>query len=329
MDNITHSLTGLALARAGFDRFCPRATLLMVLAANAPDADIVGAQGGALRYLEWHRGYTHSFLGLPLMAILPVLVVAAIYRQRLPWTRAWLLCCAGVASHLLIDWTNSYGVRFMLPISSQWFHLDLNNLYDGWIMAALVFAAVWPLFARLVSSEIGAKGPAGRGAAIWALGFFLLFDAGRAVLHGRAITQLEARLYEDVRPLQSAALPDTFNPLHWTGVVETTSSYRVTELDLLHASAADPAQEFYKPAARPSIENAKKTEPFRYFLYFARFPVWSEEPTTEAGDSGTRLDLTDLRFGRPMAGSFHCIAVENSRAEVVRAWFTYGSGADR
>ncbi len=187
MDNITHSLTGLAMARAGLNRFSPHAMWLLLLSANAPDIDIVAASRGALPYLEAHRGYSHSLIGLPFMALLPVLVVAAVVRQKLPWLRAWLLCCIGVASHLMMDWTNSYGVRLMLPFSSRWFHLDLNNLYDGWIMAALAFAAIWPFFARLVSREIGARSSAGRGTAICALAFFVLFDCGRAVAHQRVI----------------------------------------------------------------------------------------------------------------------------------------------
>src|SRR5581483_5540369 len=182
MDNVTHSLTGLALARAGLNRLCPRATLLLILSANAPDSDIVAAPEGALRYLQVHRGYSHSLLCLPLMALVPVLLVAGIYRQKLPWARAWGLCCIGVASHLLLDWTNSYGVRLLLPFSSDWFHLDLNGLYDGCIMAMLIFAAAWPVFAGLVSREIGDRtrlpGGPGRGMAIFTLAFFLFFDSG-------------------------------------------------------------------------------------------------------------------------------------------------------
>ncbi|MGI8959470.1 MAG: metal-dependent hydrolase [Bryobacteraceae bacterium] len=328
MDNLTHSLTGFALARSGLDRYCPHATLLMILAANAPDLDIVALQGGSLRYLEWHRGYSHSIACLPLIALLPVLVVAAIFRQKLPWWRAWILCCAAVGSHLLIDWTNSYGVRFMLPFSSAWFHLDLNSLYDGWILAVLLFAAFWPLLARLVSSEIGERARPGRGTALFALAFFVLFDLTRAVLHQRAIAQLDSRLYEDAPPLRTAALPEPFTPFRWTGVVETADTYRLYTVNMLGDRNAQASQTFYKPPPRQSIENAKRTEPFRYFLYFARFPVWSEAPTFVDGNQGTRLDLTDLRFGTPWAGSFHCIAVENSRKDVLRSWFTYGSGSD-
>ncbi len=328
MDNITHSLTGLALARSGFDRLCPRATLLMILAANVPDLDIVALRWGPLSYLEWHRGYTHSLPCLPFMALLPVLFVAAIYRQRLPWARAWVLCCIGVASHLFMDWTNTYGVRFLLPFSSSWFHLDVNSLYDGWILAVLFLAAVWPVFSRLVSGEIGDRGTRGRGIATFALTFFVGFDLARAALHQRAIAELDSRLYENAAPLQTAALPGPFTPFAWTGIVESAAAYRSMDVNTFSGFDPDSAEIFYKPPESQRIKNAERTEPFRYFLYFARFPVWSESPIAIGPDQGTRLSLSDLRFGTPQAGSFHCIAILNSRNDVVRFRFTYGSGSD-
>ncbi|HTU45663.1 MAG TPA: metal-dependent hydrolase [Bryobacteraceae bacterium] len=327
MDNLTHSLTGLALARMGLNRISPRATLLMVLSANAPDIDAVSLAGGQLKNFEIHRGYTHSLIGLPFVAALAVIVVAAIHREKLPWLRAWLLCCVGVASHNLIDWTNAYGVRLLLPFSSRWFHLDLNSLFDLYILAALVLAAVWPAFSRLVSREIGDKASAGRGIAISALAFFLLFDCARAVLHSRVIAQLQSRLYENQPPLQAAALPDPYTPVRWRGVVETPSAYRLMSINALADLIPEGGQIFFKPVPRPSFQNAKETEAFRYFLYFSRFPVWSEEPVTMDQGSGTRIDLVDLRFGTPGTGSLHCIALENSHFQVLGSWFTYGSGA--
>lgn len=328
MDNITHSLTGLALARAGFNRLCPHATALLVLSANVPDIDIVVATRGALPYLEAHRGYSHSLLGLPLAAALVVLVVAGAYRQKLPWLRAWLLCCFGVASHLMIDSTNNYGVRLLLPFSSRWFHLDLNSLYDGWILLALVIAAIWPLFARLVSREIGDRSPPGRGIAMFALMFFVLFDCWRGVLHFRAVAQLESHLYNDLPPLQTAALPEPFSPFHWAGVVETVNDFRLARMDAFGQFDLEQAQVWYKPAPTPALERAKATEPFRFFLYFARFPVWSEQVVLLKQERGKRIELTDLRFGTPGAGSFHCIALENSNNQVLQSLFTYGSGAN-
>jgi inner membrane protein len=330
MDNLTHSLTGLALARAGLNRLCPHATLLLLLSANAPDIDIVMLAKGQLMHFEWHRGYTHSLLGLPFVAALSVLALAPFYRGKHSWTRAWLVACLGVASHDLLDWTNDYGVRLLLPFSSRWCHLDLNGLFDAYILIVLLFAAIWPLLARLVSREIGEKtsGRPGQGIAIFALAFFLLFDCARAALRARAVAQLESRLYEGQPPLQAAALPHPFSPVWWTGVVETSDTFRVFRINPLQDTIPEGGQAFFKPAPRPGLEAAKQTEPFRYLLYFARFPVWSQQPVTTADGPATRIDLTDLRFGTPGAGSFHSIALENSRSQVLGAWFTYGSGAN-
>ncbi len=329
MENVTHSLTGLALSRAGLDRFCPRAVWLLVLSANAPDVDIVAAQQGAFRYLEVHRGYTHSLLGLPFMAALAVIVIAAIFRERLPWFKAWLLCVVGVASHLLLDWTNSYGIRLLLPFSSRWFHLDLNGLYDVFILAVLAFAALWPSFTRLVSREIGERrAPSVRPLALFALAFFLLFDVGREALHNRVVAQLESRLYDGLPPLQTAALPDPFTPLRWTGIVETSAAYRLSEINPLGQLNLDNSRIFYKPPITPTLEAARTVDPFRYFLYFSRFPVWSFQPVIGQNSRGTRLDLTDLRFGAPGVGSFHCIAYANQLNQITDKKFTFGSAAE-
>src|SRR5579883_36362 len=84
MDNLTHSLTGVALARAGLNRWSPHAIWLLLLSANAPDADIVYASHGAFSYFEHHRGYSHSLLAIPIWAAVVVLLVAAVSRQKLP-----------------------------------------------------------------------------------------------------------------------------------------------------------------------------------------------------------------------------------------------------
>ena len=326
MDNVTHTLTGLALARAGLNRFSPHAVALLILSANAPDVDIVAAARGALSYLEWHRGYTHSLLAVPLLAALSVLAIAAAFRQRLPWAKAWLLCVVGVSSHILLDWTNSYGTRLLLPFSSRWFHLDITALYDGWIMAALVLAAIWPAFSRLVNREIGSREVPGRGIAIFALLFFLVFDCTRSLLHGRAIAQLQARLFDNAAPLRASAVPYSFSPFQWSGIVETERTFQAVPVNPLSELDPASAQVFFKPPEERVIEAAQKAESFRFFLYFARFPVWSESRVSLDSGPGVRVELTDLRFGRPQGGSFHCVAVEDRNYRVLQDWFTFGSG---
>jgi len=64
LDNLTHSLFGLTLARTPLGRAGRGATTALFLASNAPDIDIVVTLGGAANYLEFHRGPTHGPLGV-------------------------------------------------------------------------------------------------------------------------------------------------------------------------------------------------------------------------------------------------------------------------
>jgi hypothetical protein len=179
----------------------------------------------------------------------------------------------------------------------------------------------------LVSAEMGARRPTGKGIAIFALIFFVLFDCARAACHAQALGKLESSLYEGQPPLQAAALPNPYTPLRWRGVVEAPNDYRLMNVDAFEELNPDTGQRFFKPAMSPRLESAKRTEAFRFFLYFSRFPVWSEEPVPLEHGSGTRIDLVDLRFGVPGAGGLHCIALEDGRNRVLGSWFTYGSGA--
>ena len=64
MDNVTHSLFAATIARTPLGRAGRGTTAALILASNAPDIDIVATAGGAVNYLEWHRGPTHGPLGV-------------------------------------------------------------------------------------------------------------------------------------------------------------------------------------------------------------------------------------------------------------------------
>jgi len=146
VDNLTHSLVGLAAAKAGLERASPYATPLCVVASNLPDIDIVALAEGPSVYLANHRGITHSLVGvLALGLALPVLFFAgerllARLRGRAPRARfKGLLVCSLVliASHPLLDWTNSYGLRPFLPWDGHWVYGDLLFIVDPWIWLVL------------------------------------------------------------------------------------------------------------------------------------------------------------------------------------------------
>ncbi len=150
MDNLTHSLVGLAAAKAGLERLSPGATVACVLAANAPDLDILAVLGGKWFYLHHHRGITHSFVGtLALALLIPCLFYAvdllvARIRKRPPRVRFTGLLIASLiasATHPLMDWTNNYGVRPFLPWSGEWYYGDLVFIIDPWLWLTVGGAA--------------------------------------------------------------------------------------------------------------------------------------------------------------------------------------------
>ncbi|MGI8732406.1 MAG: metal-dependent hydrolase [Pyrinomonadaceae bacterium] len=147
MDNLAHSLVGLAAAKAGLERLSPGATLVCVLAANTPDGDIaVLLFADRWSFLHYHRHITHSIVGtLAIALIIPLIFwcgdrLIARMRSRSPSVRLKGLLLASLvvsATHPLLDWTNNYGVRLLLPWSSQWFYGDLVFIVDPFIWLVL------------------------------------------------------------------------------------------------------------------------------------------------------------------------------------------------
>jgi len=297
MDNLTHALTGVVLSRAGLNRWYAHSTALLVLAANAPDIDIVAAFGGSLNYFVNHRGITHSIAMAPVVALLPVLVVCAFSRSLKGLKAAYAISLIGVASHLLLDWTNAYGIRLLLPFSSRWLRADLNSLVDLWIWGVLLIATLGPLLGRLVSSEIGAQPGSGRGLAWFAIAFLLVYDFGRYLTHQRALEMLNSRVYQGTPPIRAAAFPaGSVNPFEWSGWVDLPQVALHFPLNV--RSDFDPTapdRTFYKPDPSPATEAARQTYPVRKFLEFAQYPLWRVTPVADP-EGAQRVDVWDLRF---------------------------------
>ena len=322
MDNLTHSFMGVMLSRAGLNRLTPHATPLLLLAANIPDVDLVALTGGPENYFHHHRGLTHSLIMTPLMAAVAVVFVWPFVRKSLRILPALAVALAGVLSHLLLDWTNHYGIRLLLPWSGEWLKLGTTGLFDGWIWLAMALALAGPAISRLVSSEIGAQRSSGRGAAIFALLFVLFYDGGRYVLCRRAIAAQESRLFEGASPRRVTLIPSRMNPFHWIGIVDTGPAFYVSTVDLLQEFDPTAARVLYKPEQIPSVDALRSTPPFRDLLGFTDFAYWRVEPSPERGNK-TRVDAMDLRFGVPPDEAFIASAVLNEARQIERAWFHY------
>lgn len=306
----------------------------MVVAANAPDIDVVSLFWGRPTWLHWHRGITHSLAGAPMMALLTVAFIALICRGRKTrWWPAFLIALVGVASHLLLDLTNVYGVRLLLPFSGHWSHFDITPLIDYVIWAIVLLGVLAPALSRLVGSEIGETRP-GRGNAGWAVTVLILltaYDYTRSVFHEHAAAIVGAHNYNKLAPRRAGAFP-TPNPLVWRGMAEMSNAYVEVPVDLLGNFHVADALTYYKPPRTPAMQAAVQTYPFQTMLEFVQYPLWVMQPAIHAegdADGSTRVSLIDLRFGTPAQPGFAATALVDKRNQVRDAVFGFGEAGPR
>lgn len=322
MDNLTHTLTGVLLARAGLRRVVPGATAVLVVASNLPDADVVTAVMGALPYLEYHRHLTHALVVAPLLGL-----VAAMAGYRVAGWRlgpAWALGNVGVWAHIVLDLLNNYGVRIWLPFRSDWVAWDLLMVVDPWLWAVLLLAVLAPMLGRLVGSEIGGRAaPVGRGWAVTGLAFLVLWAGGRWVLHERAVETLRARSYQGAQAVRVAAWPTPWNPFVWQGYVSTERFWGLYRVDLHREFDPERGAVFFKPESAEAVNAVRRTPEGQAFLGFARYPVWRILPVAEP-EGGTLVEATDVRFGMPEDGKFQLRVVLDGARRPVSARFTFG-----
>lgn len=307
MDNLTHTLTGIAISQAGFNRKTGYATLSLLIGSNLPDIDSVSGFWGNVTYLEHHRGITHSIIGV---AALGIALAASIYlvgkkaRPKAtgpPLNGRWLLlaCCVATGTHLLLDFTNSYGIRPFLPFSGRWYACDIEPIVDPLFWLALLAGLGLPVLFRLVTEEVGARKTGFKTSAIISLCAVVALWGLRDFSHRRALNMLDSVRYHQSNPQRLGAFPNFINPFAWTGVVETSGAYYVLPVDTLSASLdLANARVFHKPEPSAALKTALETRTAQVFMDFARFP-WSEVVPTEKGVTVTVLDL---RFQPANAG---------------------------
>jgi inner membrane protein len=307
------------MGRAGLNRKTALATATLTLAAEAPDLDVFSRFGGSAFGFNHHRGFTHSFLGVPLMAAAVVGFVYLIWRLRGRKTRnpnlspRWGLlfafaCLAGV-SHIFLDYTNNYGVRPFWPFSERWYSSDLVFIVEPVILIVLALGLILPGLFSLINEEIGGRSkslgaaPKGRLAATLALLAVFACWGVREYEHHRAVMALQARTYQGVDAIHVSAYPYMTNPFRWYGVAETPGFFATMSVDSL-SPEADPEAQLqirYKPEETPVTLAAKKTYLGRAYLSWAQYPITEteqiEDDPIDNGRAAYVVRFRDLRYG--------------------------------
>ena len=330
MEPVTHFLTGACIGRSGLNRRTAYATLAAVLAAEAPDLDVLWAFAGPAESLAHHRGITHTLIAAPVEALAITAFVWFLVRcwATTPWARqrasrpsgqepqpirwGWIYISALIStlSHLLLDWTNNYGVRPFFPFDKHWYSGDLVFIGEPIIWALLLIALIFPALLSLADREMGARRTRfrGRAWALFALTGMVLLWCWRWAEHAQAQT-LVAAAQVTQSPIRRIALePYPGNPFRWHALIETADTWQTAEVDTRTASVeSDPrTNSLFKPPITPALEVARRTRLGEVYLDWSQWPVVRDLgqqtiPGTPAPDfpsnrPWTTIQFSDLRF---------------------------------
>jgi inner membrane protein len=338
MEPVTHFLTGACIGRAGLNRKTAYATLTAVLAAEAADLDVLWGLAGPVEELKHHRGITHTFIAVPVVAAAAVGVVwlwdrgLRAWRLRkagtlskssnvpaIPLRWGWLYLTALIAalSHLLLDWLNNYGLRPFFPFNPRWYAGSIVSIYEPVIWALLAAAMAMPWLLGLADSEIGARKEdfRGRGWAIFALIGIAVFCGWRYAEQGRARMLIDGTQVASAPVKRMILNPYPVNPFRWHAILETDSYYQTAEIDTRTGEiTSDPHQDvLYKPQITTAVEAAKRTLLGQVYLDWGLWAVVRDvgqepvpgmaPPQVAPYRTWTTVEFDDLRFNYSLLGA--------------------------
>jgi len=281
MDNVTHTLVGVHLARAGdWTRAARRSLLVLLVASNLPDVDgLLMLVGGPLGFLG-RRTLTHSLPGIAVTACLAAFLFRLRFRES-SWRSLLDLCLLGLGVHVLLDLVNSYRVALLYPFTHRRTELACVFIVDPWIWGILLV----PFLASLLWRTAGARRGLARGSLV-GLGLYVFFCWGA---RGYASGMLDrvARA-EGKTPDYAYVFPEVLGPHRFRGVLRYGDVYRLYLLPVFRDEAELRAT-YETVADTPDVRLIRQTQSARLLERFYAAPVWRQ-------DGGRAYEVSDLRF---------------------------------
>lgn len=317
MDTITHSLLGAVVVRSLFPAqksahpFSNRQRLLAGAVAGAfPDIDYIASWVDPMVYLTlWHRSITHSFVMLPLWALLAGVVLAFLFRQRGEWRYLTLLAGVALVSHIASDLITVYGTQILAPLSIWRASIGTTFIIDPWFTLIVL--------SGFIAGFSNTSDRLPRASLVALLGYLALQGGLKlqALSIGRDHVQREA-----IPALRVVTLPQPFSPFNWKIIIESNDYYDIgyTSLSGGYPGASEgtgfwgqvrdtyrvPAEIHWRRQARfgESGEQAEWVEQLwgdRQLDYFRRFAELPVLYRIDRDGKSICVWFTDLRYVLP------------------------------
>jgi inner membrane protein len=325
---ITHAFLGLPFEAAfivaavyGWHRWRVRRSRLRAEESNPPCDDKAVAK----------MGHSTSSMGHSTSERVMKPLTAAPVR----WGVLYGLALLALLSHLLLDYTNNYGLRPFFPFNDRWYAASIVSIFDPVIFVLLMGALIAPWLFGLVGSEVGARRqpfPA-RGWAIAALLGVVGLWTLREVEHERAVQLAMAQSIATPVPVMGSAQPlspdapapaeppptylsaqrvlaspDPLSPFHWSAVTDFGPLYQLAEIDTRDGALTTGETTYPKPGRSAAVLAAEESPLGRVYMDWSPMPIVdvtkpdSELAAATSGNPGAVDTVVTFRDPRFMGG---------------------------
>ena len=216
-----------------------------------------------------------------------------------------LLSFIAILSHPILDFLNSYGVRWLMPFSARWFYGDTLFIVDPWVWLALALGVY--VSRRRERFQLPSPTRPARlalAATIVYLGAMAFSSVTAARMVADEVSSLSGKPV-----LATMAGPVLLQPFMREFVTQQETEYRVGTFRWLERPHVNRAEVLTFPRglpAHPAILPATRSLLGRRFLGWARFPTFEIE---QVSSTQYLVHVIDLRYARGPGDRFGAVSI--------------------
>jgi inner membrane protein len=270
MDPITHSVSGLALAKVFKVKLTAKKILIFGSLALLPDIDNIVSFGSRTAYLLHHRGFTHSVWGGLLLGILSAFILKNIFNKNLLFSI--ITSIAIMYIHIYLDYITSYGTQLLAPFSRHRFALSTVYIIDPFYTLTIIILLTLGLLLK------------SRKTAIIAAAFLILYPAANFGV--KTFVKFKVSKLTDDKVIVTTT---AFTPIYWKVIIEDKNTYKVKDITTFGQINLDTFTNYTKFDRKNSFYNFN-SKFLDTYLWFVDYPVIIQT------DGNYDYEIFDLKF---------------------------------
>lgn len=298
MDSLTQAALGALVGERVLGKQLGRKAIVWgALVGTLPDLDVIANRWlDPIAQLYWHRGLSHSILGVALGVPILTWMLCRWWnrgnaRARRPdaepigWRRVGVFVFLNFFTHILIDCFTVYGTQILEPFSSRRFGFNNFFIIDPLFTLPML---VWIAAALFCRKQPGRASPAWA----WACGLFMASYLGfsfgaQAMGKERFRRELAAA---GIKPIRGEVSAGPFTTLVWRGLFETEDAFWIGYWAV--NDSGEPLEFYRVPKRLDLLEPHHGDRAVDCALWFSEGYL-----LVSAAKDGPGFVVTDLRFG--------------------------------